>query len=66
MPALGEHNETLLRDLLGLAAEEYEALIEDGVVCDRPPEESLRRQVRMAWLQGHGNVLRGRRVKRDT
>ena len=36
-PALGEHNETLLRDLLGLSAEEYEALIEDGVVCDRPP-----------------------------
>ena len=36
-PALGEHNETLLRDLVGLSAEEYQAPIEDGVACDRPP-----------------------------
>ena len=35
--ALGEHNEALLRDLLGLSAEEYQAPIEDEVVCDRPP-----------------------------
>ena len=36
-PTLGEHNETLLRDLLGLSAQEYEELIEDGIICDRPP-----------------------------
>ena len=36
-PTLGEHNETILRDELGLSAEEYEALIEDGIICDKPP-----------------------------
>ena len=36
-PTLGEHNETLLRDVLGLSAQEYESLIEDGVICDNPP-----------------------------
>ena len=36
-PTLGEHNETILRDELGLSAQEYEALIEDGIICDKPP-----------------------------
>ncbi len=36
-PTLGEHNEMLLRGVLGLSAQEYEALIEEGIICDRPP-----------------------------
>ena len=36
-PTLGEHNESLLCDVLGLSAQEYESLIEEGVICDSPP-----------------------------
>ena len=44
-PKLGEHNEEVLRDLLGLSGEEISRLKDDGVIADLPPtiEEARRR-----------------------
>jgi crotonobetainyl-CoA:carnitine CoA-transferase CaiB-like acyl-CoA transferase len=36
-PRLGEHNESVLRELLGLDAAEIAGLAERGVIADRPP-----------------------------
>ena len=38
-PTLGEHNETLLRGFLGLSAPVNQALIDDGIICDRQPPQ---------------------------
>ena len=35
-PTLGQHNEAVLRDLLGYSGDEYEALLAAGVVADTP------------------------------
>ena len=35
-PLLGEHNEEILSELLGLSGEKIEALVRDGVIGDRP------------------------------
>jgi len=35
-PTLGEHNDTILRDVLGLAADEVAVLRRDGIIGDRP------------------------------
>ena len=36
-PTLGQHNEAILRDLLGYSEYEYTALLSTGVVADSPP-----------------------------
>ncbi len=36
-PVLGQHNEAILRDLLGYSGEEYAALLAAGVVAESPP-----------------------------
>ncbi|MCY3504761.1 MAG: CoA transferase [Chloroflexi bacterium] len=36
-PTLGQHNEAILRDLLGYSGDEYTALLSAGVVADSPP-----------------------------
>ena len=35
-PTLGQHNEAVLRGLLGYGAEEYAALLATGVIADSP------------------------------
>jgi crotonobetainyl-CoA:carnitine CoA-transferase CaiB-like acyl-CoA transferase len=35
-PTLGQHNEEVLRDVLGLGGDEIEALRSDGIIGDRP------------------------------
>ena len=40
-PRLGEHNEEVYIDLLGYSREEYEALVERGLVGTRYPAEIL-------------------------
>jgi crotonobetainyl-CoA:carnitine CoA-transferase CaiB-like acyl-CoA transferase len=41
-PRLGEHNEEIYLDLLGYTAEEYQALIDQGLVGTTYPESLLR------------------------
>ena len=41
-PALGEHNEEIYLDLLGYSREQYDALIEKGLVGDTYPEELIK------------------------
>lgn len=36
-PTLGQHNEAILRDLLGYSGGEYTALLSAGVIADSPP-----------------------------
>ena len=36
-PILGRQNESVLRDLLGVDADDFAALFEQGVIADRPP-----------------------------
>jgi crotonobetainyl-CoA:carnitine CoA-transferase CaiB-like acyl-CoA transferase len=38
-PRLGEHNATLLRDLLGHAGADIARLLDTGVIAERPPQE---------------------------
>jgi len=36
-PRLGEHNKLVLQDWLGLANEDVEGLLSDGIIFDQPP-----------------------------
>jgi crotonobetainyl-CoA:carnitine CoA-transferase CaiB-like acyl-CoA transferase len=36
-PGLGEHNGALLQGLLRMSEQEYQTLLDDGVICDKPP-----------------------------
>ena len=36
-PRLGEHNKLVLQDWLGLASEDVEGLLSDGIIFDQPP-----------------------------
>ncbi len=36
-PTIGQHNEAILRDLLGYSGDEYTALLSAGVIADSPP-----------------------------
>ena len=41
-PTLGEHNEDVLRDILGLSAEQIRALNEEGIIGTKPRMPSRR------------------------
>lgn len=65
-PLLGEHNQYVLREVLGLSASEVDALYEDGLIGEfpvggQPPAAvPLERQVELGWMVEQDTKFRPR------